>query len=217
MADRLPPPPGTMGFREFADHLGKKPSYITQLKREGRLKLTDDGRRVLVAESKRLIADSMDPAKAGVVARHAAARAQAGTTTPPPAQVPASAPHVAPAGEGAATGAEAHAEAQRPAPDADPVAQQRAREQLAQEILKRRALERTEAKELGQLLDRVQVEEALANLVTVLRNRLQAIPSSLAPTLGAADEAGCQTLLGDEIEQALQDLERKFAEIGREE
>ncbi|HVI60112.1 MAG TPA: hypothetical protein VM619_14735 [Luteimonas sp.] len=215
--------PETMGFREFADHLGKKPSYVTELKRKGHLVLTDDGRRVAVAESKQLIADSMDPAKAGVVARHAAQRAArrapSSTASPKAAAAPVAA-HAPPAdadvadqdsdGEGTAGG-----DTPAAAP-ADPIARQRAEEQLAQERLKRRALERTEAKELGLLLERESTVSALANFVTVLRNRLQGLPARLAPELGASDETRCKVLLADEIEHALEDLERKFNSIGKE-
>lgn len=215
MADR-PATPDTMGFREFADHMRFKPSYVTQLKAEGRLKLTPCGRRVLVAESKRLLADSMDPTKAGVAARHAAQRG---------AQVPLQAPAAptatsAPAGDDDADSAPAGAQGGQgeapAAPAADPIARQRAEEQLAQERLKRRALERQEAKDLGQLLERETTVAALVDFVTVLRNRLQGMPARLAPELGAADEHRCQALLSDEIEHALADLERKFLDIGRE-
>lgn len=215
--------PETLGFREFADHLGKKPSYVTELKRKGHLVLTEDGRRVRVAESKQLIADSMDPAKAGVVARHAAQRAarRAPSSTTPskaeaaPVAAPAQ-PATAPAGDQEVEADGAAADEVPAAAPADPIARQRAEEQLAQERLKRRALERTEAKELGQLLERESTIAALANFVTVLRNRLQSLPARLAPELGASDETRCKVLLGDEIEHALEDLERKFNSIGRE-
>src|SRR5690606_16487416 len=67
--------PETAGFREFAALAGFKPSYVTELRKVGRLVLTGDGKRVRVAESLALIEQTRDPAKAGVAARHAAARA----------------------------------------------------------------------------------------------------------------------------------------------
>src|SRR5690606_2680291 len=69
-----PPAPETLGLREFADLLGVSPSYVTQLKRQGRQVLHEAGKRHRRAESQRLIADTRSPTKAGVAARHAAAR-----------------------------------------------------------------------------------------------------------------------------------------------
>ena len=76
---------GTASFAGFARLIGERsPSYITQLKGEGRLVLTDDGKRVRVQESIALIKATADPAKAGVAARHAANR-----TTAKPEAAPA--------------------------------------------------------------------------------------------------------------------------------
>ncbi|MGH8073724.1 MAG: hypothetical protein ACREO4_06580, partial [Lysobacter sp.] len=58
--------PETCGFREFATLAGFKPSYITELKSAGRLVLTDDRKKVRVAESLALIDQTRDPARAGV-------------------------------------------------------------------------------------------------------------------------------------------------------
>lgn len=41
----------TMGKRQFARYLGTRPGYITKLGQAGRLVLTGDGRRVIVAAS----------------------------------------------------------------------------------------------------------------------------------------------------------------------
>ena len=78
--------PEVASFAEFAALARFKRSYITALKASGRLVLTEDGKRVRVAESLQLIEATKDPGKVGVVARHAAARAAQvgeGTATPP--------------------------------------------------------------------------------------------------------------------------------------
>jgi hypothetical protein len=62
----------TATFARFARILECSKSYVTQLKADGRLVLTDDSQRVRVAESLERIRATADPAKAGVVARHAA-------------------------------------------------------------------------------------------------------------------------------------------------
>lgn len=63
----------TLTQREFAKHLGMAPSYVTQLKKDGRLVM--ESGRVRVAESLARIEATADPAKAPVADRHAAARA----------------------------------------------------------------------------------------------------------------------------------------------
>lgn len=202
--------PETMSLREFARHLGKDPGYITRLKQKGILALTPDGKRVLVAESKLNIADSMDPAKAGVVARHAAARAATG---PAPSRA---------LGDGRVGGVEAdESDGEDPGDPASaliesPLARRRAEAQARREEALARRAEREELKELGELLERGPTIAALQRHVATLRSRLTSIPTTLAPALGASGEAECQALLADAIEEALEDLERKFSTIGRE-
>ena len=60
---------------EFARLRGIKPSYVTELAKAGRLVLTDDGKRVRVAESIASIEATRDPSKQAVADRHAAGRA----------------------------------------------------------------------------------------------------------------------------------------------
>lgn len=210
MADRATTP-DTLSFREFADHIGKKPGYVTQLKDQGRLVLTPDRRRVVVAASKQLIADTMDPAKAGVAAHHAATRAAKptpATTAPPPAGEPDSAADAATAGEGDATDPAAQ-EAN------SPFARRRAEAQARREEALARQAERNELKELGELLERGPTVSAIGKHLASLCTTLRALPTSLAPALGAGDEAECRQLLADEIEHALADVDRKMKSIGR--
>src|SRR5690606_36563118 len=114
--------PETLGFRDFARRCGWKASFVTELKDAGRLVLTPDGRRVLVAESLRLIEDTRDPSKAGVAARHAAAR---GAPSPSPSLAQD-------AGQGGASG-EDEADDRPPVAYDDPLALRRARAQAERE------------------------------------------------------------------------------------
>ncbi len=57
---------------DFAAHLGRTRSYVTQLKSAGRLVM--DGSKVDVEASLKLIEDTKDPAKEGVTQRHQQAR-----------------------------------------------------------------------------------------------------------------------------------------------
>ncbi|OBS37824.1 hypothetical protein SAMN05444507_112172 [Pseudomonas syringae] len=60
----------------FAAHIGRAPSYITWLKNNNRLVLSSDGKQVDVCATKALIADTADPSKAAVAARHEQERVQ---------------------------------------------------------------------------------------------------------------------------------------------
>ena len=51
--------PEVLGFQAFAQRIMRAPSYVTQLRKAGRLVLSADGKGVLVAESIKLIADTL--------------------------------------------------------------------------------------------------------------------------------------------------------------
>ncbi len=189
--------PATMGLREFATSRGWKASYVTELKTAGRLVLTPDGRRVLVAESLRLLADTSDPAKAGVVARHAAARGANAAPSPSCAPEPG-------AGDDGADDAPA------PLSPTDPLAKRRALAQAEREEAMARKALRDEQVELGELLRADDVRAAAADAVMVFRNALQNLPSTL-PLVEERD----RPVVADGIEHVLGELERKFSAIGR--
>lgn len=193
--------PATLGFRKFADLQGWRPSYITELKAKGHLVLTDDGRQVRVPESLAKLAALRDPSKIGVQERHAVARNIARTSSSTP-------------------GGEGPGAADAPAPSTfvpdDPHAKRRAKALADQaEAAARKAL-RDEQVELGELIQREDVERVLADAATRLRTTLENVPATLAPELAATtDEARCRVLLANAIEHALEDLSRKFAAAGK--
>lgn len=73
--------PEILSFTEFARLQGVRQSYVTKLKDHGRLVLTDNGKRVRVAESIALIEQTAG-GRIDVSARHAAARAAGDVKTP---------------------------------------------------------------------------------------------------------------------------------------
>lgn len=179
--------PETASFKEFAGIARFKPSYITQLKAEGRLVLTEDGKRVRVAESLQRIADTKDPAKIGVAARHAAQRK---AEDPAAADDPQSPPD-----DPASTSGFQH---------------WRERSERAKAL----AAERENAIAEGKLVGAADVAHAAASHVTLLRTRLEAIPDVLAPQLAAArDEAHVRALLAESIEHMLGEASRQFFEL----
>lgn len=199
--------PETAGFREFATIAGFKPSYITELKKVGRLVLTPDGKRVRVAESLALMADTRDPARAGVAARHAAGRAANG------AGAAAQAPPAANAPEDGDT-------AEAPAPITDPIEASHARRKAKAiadkaEADARKAL-RDEQLELGELLQADEVEHAVRGAVATFRTSLENLPNTLAPELAAlTDEGRIRVVLGEALEHALEELSRKLGTIAK--
>lgn len=182
-------------LRQFAQLLDVRPSYVTQLKAEGRLVLNDAG-RVLVAASRQRIADTADPAKDGVRARHAAARE---------------------AGQGDAAGEdEAAAGSAAGAYSDDPIAVRRSRAQAEKAEAEARKALRDEQIELGQLLVRDEVVPACAAAVATLRAGLENLSNTLAPELAVeTDEGKVRVILADAIEHALDELSRQFAAIGK--
>lgn len=189
--------PNEVSAKQLARILGVGASYITQLKGEGRLVRTADGKRFLLAESRRLLAETADPSKAGVAARHAAAR-------------------------GAAVALEAGGQGvDQDDPDAplapiqdDPLAKRRALAQAQAEEAKARKLLRDEAVELGQLLPVDEVRSAIADAVTALRADLENLPAILAAQVAAEhDEDRVRVILRDAIEHSLRDTSRKFGAV----
>ncbi|MBN8260985.1 MAG: hypothetical protein J0L59_01515 [Xanthomonadales bacterium] len=180
---------------------------MTQLKKDGRLVLTSDGRRVLVAESITRIAATRDPSKEGVRARHGAERAQA-----------------APGDASAPQGGEEPTGARGGPDDADdgdipfnsPHQLRRAKALADKEEALARKAQREELVEMGQLLVKDEVIAAVAAGVVQLRTGLELLLSTLPATLAALDdEAEVRTQMRDAIEQLLGDLARKFATIGK--
>jgi len=179
--------------KQLAHILGVAPSYITQLKGEGRLVRSGDGKRFLLAESRRLLSETADPAKAGVAARHAAARGAAVAL------------------EASAPGEPDEAEAPLAPSQDDPLAKRRALAQAQAEEAKARKLLRDEAVELGQLLPVDEVRSAISSAMTTLRGDLEGLPYILSAQLAAEpDEDRVKAILVDAIEHQLREAARRL-------
>lgn len=190
-------------FSEFARRQGIKPSYVTQLRKDGRLVLTDDGKHVRVAESLARIEGTRDPSKAGVAARHAAARGAVNGQ-----------------GDGGAAPS-APAEQERVEdPDIsteglvdDGYQYWRKRTERAKAL----QAERENALAEGKLLDAGQVDAAAAEAATRFRAALEAMPYDLAPELAPiTDEAQVRARLVEAVEHALTELSRQFGALTKE-
>lgn len=191
--------PEAVTLKEFARIARRKPSYITQLKAAGRLVMADDGKRVLVAPSLALIEATRDPSRAGVAARHEAARA-------------------APARSDDDVEGDGGGEAASP-PAAPPDAHSARRSRFLADKAEwdAKAAERDYRVSMGRLLEADQVVAAVATAASRLRVRLETLPYDLAPQLAPlTDEGEVRTLLAEEIEAALAELSRQFADLTRE-
>lgn len=188
--------PDTTTLRAFADLIGCKPSYVTDLRKAGRLVMTDDDKRVRVAESIALIESTRDPARVGVAARHAAQRGE----------VLASAADADTDDAGAeafvdtATTSDARRRAKALADKAEADAAAAIRENLIAD---------------GKLYDADDADSAIAACVTTFRKALERLPDVIAPQVCVLDnEARIREVLAAEIENAQRELARTFGRIG---
>ncbi len=192
--------PDTLALREFAGHIGSRPSYVTELKKAGRLVLTEDGRRVKVAESLARIQATRDPARAGVAARHAEARGTALAATAPAAE----------------EGDDDEDDDPEPPPElANNPDFQKAR--AKREHYKAEREQAAYYADVGQLLNRDAVRGAVAEILAQLRQRLETLPDTLAPELAAmADEQDIRARLAEEVEVLLAAASSGFSAMAKE-
>lgn len=191
--------PQTVTFAGLARILGVKPQAVTALRHAGRLVLTDDGQRVLVEASQQRLAATADPSKAGVVARHAAARqSKVGEGAAQPPVAPPAPTHAAsePGDRIGNTYQASRAVRER---------------YLAMEA--KRAFEVA----IGKLMDADEVASVVAAATTTLRTRLESLPDVLGPQLAAIhDEGQVRAIIAEAIEHALEEAARHFATTAKQ-
>jgi hypothetical protein len=175
---------------EFAKHIGVQKSYVTALKKAGRLVFSDNG-QVDVAASLARIAATKSPDKQGVADRHAQGRG---------AELPAG-DVVEDEGEGApeATGNPDYQRARARREDANAG--------LAEIALREKA---------GSLMEAAHVESAVADAGVSFRMGLEGMGAMLAPQLaGMSDEASIRQLIDDYTEHLLRELSHRMAQAGK--
>lgn len=196
--------PETLSVPEFSEYIGCKRTYAYQLKKEGRLVLTDDGKMVRVAESIARIAETRDPSKLGVANRHAQTRGAQAMTG-----------HTAQQTEAGNVDAEQDAETEIEAKPGS-----RAYDfQTAKAKREHWAAEREHAawrKEAGELMEKGDVVSAFADAGATLRGRLEAWTATLPPQLVGRDESAIRATLTDQVERLLLDLADKFNRMAGE-
>ena len=178
----------TMSQADFAREIGVVRSRVTALKAAGRLVMDGNG-RVLVEESKARIAETADPNRDDVAARHAANRASAGIVAPQPAR-----------------------------PEADRVGSSYQQARAVKEKFLALAAKRDYEIACGKLMQADEVVSAVASAAVTLRTRLEAWPDTMAAVLGGnLDESQRRAILADGIEELLAGLTAEFNRIARPE
>jgi len=176
--------PETATFSEFAGIAGFKPSYITQLRKDGRLVLTPN-QRVRVAESLALIAETKDPSKAGVTARHAAQRGE--TTAPGVGNDPN---------------------------DDDTTNPKYQSARALKEHYLALAAKRDYEVSIDKLLAAEDIAATVANAVVTFRTQLESLSTLLAGQVAAEpDEGRCRALIAEAHEHALGEIAKKFRKL----
>lgn len=185
--------------KELAAHIGCRPSYIVQLKREGRVVLADGGKGYLLEPSLVLYRETRSPAHVAVAQRHAAGRAGAQAASQGQSD------------DGDVVGDDLVAE--------PPVGGSQARRANAladKAEVDAKAAQRDLDISLGLLLDRRDVEAVLGQAAGALRAELERMADTLAPQLAATgDEVRCRELVWNEVSHSLEELSRAFREVAR--
>lgn len=190
----------TVSGKELAAHIGCRPSYIVQLKREGRVVLAEGGKGYLLEPSLALYRETRSPAHVAVAQRHAVARGVEQTV--PPAD---------PDDVDDDTGDELSA-----GPAASGSQARRARALADKAEVDAKAAQRDLDISLGRLLDRRDVEAVLGQAAGALRAELERMADTLAPQLAATtDEGRCRELVWSEVSHSLEELSRAFRDVSR--
>ena len=167
---------------EFARQIGVARSYVTALKKADRLVLNAIG-NVLVEESKKRIAETADPNRDDVSARHAVAR---GDSTVNPENKPKT--------EDETPGGHDY---------------HKARAQKEHYFAEQARIDYERA--IGKLIEKADAAAAIEDVTSVIRQALENMPPRTAPELVGKDLDAIRATLKQEIHNALADMEREFS------
>lgn len=181
----------TVSQSDFARELGISRSYITKLKADGRLVMTDDG-KVDVEASRQRITETADPNRDDVVSRWAAQRGET-VAPPPPPQNPDDEP---------ATGTYATARARK--------------ENAAADVAE---MERDKMR--GLLIEREAVAAAVEDVMTIVRQAVEQQPHRVAPMLVGRDLDAIRATLKQEnygmLSEMVKEFQKRIRQIAGEE
>lgn len=180
----------TVTQAELARNLGVSRSYVTALKAADRLVISDDGSGIELEASLARIDATRDPQRVDVSERHASARActllkasQANPEENKPPPVP-------------------------PAERGDPNSYQAAR--AIKEIYAAKTARMEYERSIGQLLDRQSVENAVEDIMTVVRQHLEQMPNRLSPQIIGQPLDAVRATIKREVHATLTEMVREF-------
>ncbi len=191
--------PETLTLSEFNKHMGYKGRFVYQLRNDGRLVMTEDGKLVRVAESIRRIEETKDPSRAGVAARHAAGRGHDLTSLTPP-ESPDEGVDAGEGEEGGTGKSGFHYQ--------DSKAK---REHYA--ALREENAYRTE---VGELMDADEAIEAFSDAAAKIASVLDAVPSTVGPMLAGLDSDEVIRILGEQMDIARTELSTAINKLADE-
>lgn len=177
---------------KFAALIEVTKGYVTQLKKQGRVVMTDDGKLVDVEASLKLIQESADPNRDDVVARHAAERLAKNNKDKKLVQTAEDSPA---------------ADAQQAK-----FSEGRAKEQHFKAL----RAEMDYKKELGDLVSKEDMQMAVADLVMTFRQAVENVPHRLSSELVGKDVDFIRARLREDLSAALLELQsncRKKLEV----
>lgn len=178
-----------VSLSEFARLQNWSPSYVTKLKQLGRLVLTDNGKRVLVEESRARIKQTEDPNRDDVKDRHATAR-MGPPAEPSPLQDPNSR-----------------------------VGQSFAAARAVKERYLALTAQLEYERSIGKVVETAAVRAAGVEAGTVLRAALENWPDHLAPVLAEGDpdrEQRIRARLAEQVELMLTEISDKLKALGEQ-
>lgn len=181
----------TESLSAFARRLGVRPSYVTKLRANDRLVMTDDN-KVDVELSLARIEATADPNRDDVRARHARERGQKkepgeGTTVP------------------------------APNPETAQISESYTRARSVKERYLALQAKLDYDRAIGLVVDTASVQAAGVELGTALRAAMENLPDQLAPLVAAqADEDRCRQILQDHLEAILKEIAAKIARLAEQ-
>lgn len=166
---------------EFARHINKQRSYITQLKHEGRIVMSDDGKRVLVNESINLLKETADYNRDDVTKRHAEEREK-----------------------------KSRGDEYDWLEDADPNKTTLAKGRAIEQHYKALSARMDYKASIGDLVSKDEVKNAVLDIVSTFRQSIENFPHRVAADLVGKDVDFIRSTLRQEVYQVLTDLQKNF-------
>jgi hypothetical protein len=184
----------TLNQSQFAKHLGVHKSYITELKQADRLVFAENG-KVDVEASVLRIKETADPNRDDVTARHTEARQNKEKSDSKVDEI------------GAGKADKPNKKEKTVDADAASSSKGRALEQHFKALAAKLEYETS----IGQVVPKVDMQAAVADVVTSFRQRLENLPHSIAAELVGKNQDEIHVLLKHACHEILSELSREFA------